>query len=111
MRIAVGAFRVLLAIAVVAPAWLGRSPVLAQSSPAPPAPPAAPPWSPITQERLLAPEPGNWLHFRRTYDGWGYSPLARIDTTNVAKLEPVWTFATDVNGGHQSPPVVNDGYL
>ena len=81
---------------------------LAQSGPTAP---AAPAWNPVTNERLVAPEPRNWLHFRRTYDGWGYSPLAQIDSSNVAKLQPVWTFATSVNGGHQSPPIVNDGYL
>jgi len=30
----------------------------------------------VTTERLKKLEDGNWLMFRRTYDGWGYSPLA-----------------------------------
>jgi alcohol dehydrogenase (cytochrome c) len=68
-------------------------------------------YSPVTAERLLQPEPRNWLHFRRTYDGWGWSPLSQIDVVNVAKLVPAWTFATSVNGGHQSPPIVNDGVM
>jgi glucose dehydrogenase len=29
----------------------------------------------------------------------------------VASLEPAWTFATSVNGGHQSPPIVNDAVM
>lgn len=66
---------------------------------------------PVTDERLREPEPENWLHYRRTYDGWGYSPLRQIDTTNVSKLTPVWTFSTGVDEGHQSPPIVNDGVL
>ena len=32
-------------------------------------------YSPVTSERLLKPEPENWLMYRGTYDGWGYSPL------------------------------------
>ncbi len=34
-------------------------------------------YTPVTAERLRKPEDGNWFHFRRTYDGWGYSPLKR----------------------------------
>jgi alcohol dehydrogenase (cytochrome c) len=30
----------------------------------------------VNAERLKKPEDGNWLLFRRTYDGWGYSPLS-----------------------------------
>jgi alcohol dehydrogenase (cytochrome c) len=32
-------------------------------------------YSPVTQQRLENPEPGNWLLYRRTYDGHEYSPL------------------------------------
>ena len=32
-------------------------------------------WSPITAERLLAPKPGDWLGYRRTYDVTAFSPL------------------------------------
>ena len=31
-------------------------------------------WEPITDERLLNPEPGDWLSYRRTYDVAGFSP-------------------------------------
>ena len=71
----------------------------------------APAYRPVTQKRLLAPEPENWLMYRRTYDGWGYSPLEQIDTSNVASLQPLWTFSTGANEGHQSPPIVNDGIM
>jgi alcohol dehydrogenase (cytochrome c) len=65
----------------------------------------------VTDQRLLDPEPANWLMYRRTYDGWGYSPLARIDRANVAGLVPAWTFSTGVTDGHEAPPVVNDGVM
>lgn len=30
---------------------------------------------------------------------------------NVARLRPVWSFATGVNGGHDWPPIINDGVM
>ena len=71
----------------------------------------AEPYRPVTDERLENPEPENWLFYRGTYDGWGYSPLDQIDTDNVASLVPVWTFSTGVNSGHEAPPIVNDGVM
>ncbi|MGE0822571.1 MAG: methanol/ethanol family PQQ-dependent dehydrogenase [Candidatus Binatia bacterium] len=68
-------------------------------------------YRPVTDERLLKPEPENWLMYRRTYDSWGYSPLTQINTQNVNKLVPVWTFSTSVGEGHQSPPIVNAGVM
>src|SRR6266851_2006242 len=61
----------------------------------------------VTAERLKKPEDANWLLFRRTYDGWGYSPLADITPANVGRLQPVWSFATGQQEGHQAPPMVN----
>jgi alcohol dehydrogenase (cytochrome c) len=68
-------------------------------------------YSIVTDARLANPEPGNWLMFRRTYDGWGYSPLDAINASNVAGLEPVWAVSTGITEGHQSPPIVNDGVM
>ena len=68
-------------------------------------------YSPVTDARLQNPEPRNWLMYRRTYDGQGYSPLDQINASNVQDLTPVWTFSTGVNEGHQSPPIVNDGIM
>ena len=45
-------------------------------------------YSPVTQARLENPEPGNWMLYRRTYDGQGYSPLEQINTSNVKNLTP-----------------------
>ena len=68
-------------------------------------------YSIVTDERLADPEPENWLMFRRTYDGWGYSPLDQIDTRNVDRLQPVWAVSTGITEGHQAPPIVNDGMM
>src|SRR6476661_6057969 len=68
-------------------------------------------YSAVTDARLLNPEPQNWLMFRRTYDGHGYSPLERINPGNVKKLRPVWTFSSELVEGHQAPPIVNNGVM
>ncbi len=68
-------------------------------------------YSPVTDERLAAPEPHNWLMYRGTYDSHGYSPLRQIHAGNVAGLKPLWTFSTGLREGHQAPPVVNDGAM
>ena len=66
----------------------------------------------VTDLRLEKPEPKNWLMYRRTYDGWGYSPLRQITSLNVADLTPAWVFPTGVfEDHHQSPPIVNDGTM
>jgi alcohol dehydrogenase (cytochrome c) len=68
-------------------------------------------YSPVTGQRLTNPEPGNWMLYRRTYDGQGYSPLDKLNTTNVKNLVPVWTFSTGVTEGHEAPPIVNNGIM
>jgi alcohol dehydrogenase (cytochrome c) len=86
----------------------------------PPAQPATPPvpmpevlrnYKPVTAERLKNPDDGDWLTVRRTYDGWGYSPLEEITPANVARLQPAWVFATGVTNGHEAPPMVNNGVM
>ena len=48
---------------------------------------------------------------RRTYDGWGYSPLSQIETGNVKRLEPVWGFSTGATNGHEGSPLVVNGVM
>ena len=57
----------------------------------------------VSADRLKNPPDGEWPMIRRTYDGWGYSPLSQIDTDNVRRLEPVWVFSTGVTNGHEAP--------
>ena len=68
-------------------------------------------YSSVTKARLQNPEPDNWLMYRGNYEGWGYSPLSQINTENVKNLAPVWCFSTGVVEGHESPPIVNDGFM
>lgn len=68
-------------------------------------------YSPVTDARLTNPEPENWLMYRGTYNGWGYSPLDKINTSNIKQLVPVWSLSTGVVEGHQAPPLVNNGVM
>src|SRR5688572_27143798 len=58
-------------------------------------------YQPISAERLKNPPDGEWPMIRRTYDGWGYSPLSQIDTGNVRRLQPAWVFSTSMENGHE----------
>ena len=68
-------------------------------------------YSPVTDARLSNPEAANWLQYRGNYGGWGYSALEQVTSKNVDKLTLAWAFATGQTDGHQSPPVVNNGYM
>ena len=63
---------------------------------------------PVTDEMLANPSPDDWLMWRRTLDGWGYSPLDQFDRDNVGMLRMVWSRA--VTGG-KNTPLVYDGVL
>jgi len=65
----------------------------------------------VTDQRLVSPEPENWLMIRGNYQGWGYSPLEQINASNVKKLTLAWTFSTGVTSGHEAPPIVNNGVM
>src|SRR2546429_5332442 len=68
-------------------------------------------YQPVTAERLKNPEPGNWLMIRRTYDGWGYSPLDQITPANVARMKLAWSFATGEPKVHEAAPLINNGVM
>ena len=65
---------------------------------------------PVTDEVLRNPPPGDWLMYRRTYDGWGYSPLDQITRTNVHELSLAWVWAMG-DGINQPTPLVHDGVM
>ena len=77
----------------------------------PPVHPILQSYKPVTADRLKQPEDSDWLMYRRTYDSWGYSPLAQIAPENAARLKPVWTLVTGQVEGHQAPPMVNNGVM
>jgi len=72
---------------------------------------AAGDYTPVTSDRMNAAPASDWLMPKGNYEGWMYSELSQIDTSNVKKLEKVWSFATNVDSGHEAPAVVNDGVM
>ena len=65
---------------------------------------------PVTDAELQDPPPEEWLMWRRTLDGWGYSPLDQINRDNVDRLRMVWTRALGP-GRNQGTPLVRNGVL
>src|SRR3984893_17380751 len=70
----------------------------------------------VTPERLLYPdrEPQNWLMNHRTYDGQRFSPLARIDRTNVKNLKLAYAVPLGGSAGNESneaTALAEDGFL
>src|SRR5947208_6791165 len=45
--------------------------------------------TPVTDQMLLNPPDGDWLMWRRTYNGYGYSPLEQINKDNVDRKSVV----------------------
>ena len=81
-------------LAALGPAW-------AQSSDS---------FTPVTDAMLQAPDPADWLTWRRTLDGWGYSPLDEINRANVGELRMTWSRPLGV-GSQQGAPLVHDGVM
>ncbi len=103
------------------------SPAGAQSRPRPPRPIDSPyakaafavlqaplaKLTPVTDEMLRNPPPGDWLNWRRTDNGWGYSPLTQINRKNVKDLKVAWTFSMDssFDAVNETTPLVHDGVM
>jgi alcohol dehydrogenase (cytochrome c) len=95
-----------------------QPPVPPAQPPAAPAPPPPPPmpailksYAAVTVDRLKRPAAADWLMVRRTYDGWGYSPLDQITRKTVTRLQPLWVFSTGATNGHEAPVLVNGGVM
>jgi alcohol dehydrogenase (cytochrome c) len=64
----------------------------------------------VTDADLATPNAASWLHWRRTLDGWGYSPLDQITPANVGGLQLAWSWAMEP-GPSQTTPIVHDGVM
>ena len=94
-----------LALAALLIAAVARWPLAAQQA----APPERP-FPPVTDEMLFKPPAGDWLSWRRTLDGQGYSPLNQINRENVAQLKTTWTRPMGT-GNQESTPLAYNGTL
>src|SRR5579859_3873718 len=70
----------------------------------------------VTPQRLINAdrEPGNWLMNHRTYDAQRYSPLDKINKSNVKDLKLAYAVAiggTAANENLESTPLAEDGFL
>jgi len=69
--------------------------------------------TPVTDQVLRNPPPGDWLHWRRTYDGWAHSPLTAINRDTVKDLKVAWTWslASPPGAVNEFTPLVHDGVM
>src|SRR5436309_13027906 len=93
------------------PSHASQLPAGTQAAPSAPVPPILQRYKPLGSDQLKHPDDGDWLMVRRTYNGWGYSPLDQITPANVARLQPLWVIATGVVNGHEAAPILNNGVM
>ena len=66
----------------------------------------------VDGERLSAASAnGEWLAVGRTYDEQRYSPLDKINISNVKDLGLAWYYQFDTDRGQEATPVMVDGVL
>ena len=73
--------------------------------------PASVAYRTVTDALLEHPDAGDWLMYRRTYDGWGFSPLKEITPSNIHNLSLAWSMSTDLLGAHETTAIVNHGRM
>ena len=66
--------------------------------------------SPVTDAMLDDPPAADWLHWRQSPEGWGYSPLDQITRENVSELRLSWSWAMEP-GSQETTPLVHDGVM
>jgi len=66
--------------------------------------------SPVSPTLVANPPAGDWLSFRRTLNGWAYSPLAQMTPGNVRGLRLAWSRPLNGNG-YEGTPLVHDGVM
>ena len=65
----------------------------------------------VTEELLRSPPNGDWLSWRGTQAGWGYSALDQINSENVGQLQLIWSWAMDDTGAGEAAPLIHDGVM
>jgi len=66
--------------------------------------------APVTDTMLQSPPPGDWLSWRRTLDGQGFSPLDQVTKANVRGLRLAWSFNL-APGPNAATPLVHNGVI
>src|ERR1700692_705745 len=65
----------------------------------------------VTEQMFNNPPASEWLQYRRTNNGHGFSPIKQITPVNAKNLTPLWSFSTGLTKGHEVVPVYHDGIL
>ena len=68
-------------------------------------------FTPVSDEDLRNPLPGEWINPRGNLGAWGYSPLSHINTENVHRLELAWVWGMEDGTRSQPAPLVRDGIM
>jgi alcohol dehydrogenase (cytochrome c) len=68
-------------------------------------------YAPVTDDMLVHPADGDWLMYRRTYQGWSYSPLTQINAANVKQLQLKWSWNMNEGGANEVTPIVHSGTI
>jgi alcohol dehydrogenase (cytochrome c) len=67
-------------------------------------------FTPVSDQVALNPAPSDWLMWRGTYNGWGYSPLDQINKRNIGNLQLAWAW-THEPGNQEAAPLVRNGVM
>jgi len=65
---------------------------------------------PVDAAMLRSPPAGDWLHWRRTYDAMGHSPLKAINRQNVSQLQLAWSWSLP-QSVNEITPLLHDGVM
>ena len=64
-------------------------------------------YQPVSDEMLQNPSAEDWLNWRRTQDGQGYSPLDQINRDNVHDLKLAWAMTMHEGSNQTTPPAMS----
>jgi PQQ-dependent dehydrogenase (methanol/ethanol family) len=68
-------------------------------------------FTPVTDEMLRNPAPGDWLTIRRDHFASNYSPLTQITRDNAQDLQLVWVAPMAEGGTNQPAPLAHNGTI
>ena len=64
----------------------------------------------VSDASITEPPEGDWLTWRRSYDGHGFSPIDQINARNVDELRLAWSW-TMPSGSNENVPLVRNGTM
>jgi alcohol dehydrogenase (cytochrome c) len=65
----------------------------------------------VTDDMLKNPPDGEWLMYRRNYQGWSFSPLTQFNPGNVKTLQLKWAWNMNEGGANQVTPIIHAGVM